>query len=179
MLNKQSLFLFSFLLLILCGAAFFLYSNQPKIGYVRSEELIYGYLGTKEAREEFSLKRNSLEANVDTLQVELERSIYEFNNAQVRLSSEEKEEERKRLQYQQNQLFQYSQSIQKKIKAEDQEMMNAVLNQINSFIEKYAEEKGYDIILGSTASGNLLYGEKGYDVTVDLLEELNNHYKGE
>lgn len=60
----------------------------------------------------------------------------------------------------------------------NQVLVQGVLNQINDYIKKYAEENNYTLILGTTNDGNLLFGNKGIDVTEDILTELNNEYVG-
>jgi outer membrane protein len=79
---------------------------------------------------------------------------------------------------QQQQFLQYQQAIDEKIQEEDSKMMQEVLNQVNSFVESYALQNDYDLILGTTMSGNVLFGDKSLDITDALLAELNSHYKG-
>ena len=50
-------------------------------------------------------------------------------------------------------------------------------NQIDAFIKIYAKENGFDLIVGTTSSGNVLYGADGIDVTEELLKALNEQYK--
>jgi outer membrane protein len=156
----------------------FLYVNRPRIVYVRSQDLIEKYQGTIEARTEFEGKKNSLVANVDSLKMDFERARNQYINTAARLSGNQRMEQEKALTQQQNQLIQYSNAIDQKVQEEDNKMMQEVLNQINSFVEQYAIRENYSVIMGTTLSGSLLYGEKSLDITDPLLVELNNHYKG-
>ena len=51
------------------------------------------------------------------------------------------------------------------------------MSQINSFVKQYAEQEGYDIILGTTQSGSLLYANNALDITEEIVEALNQYYK--
>jgi Skp family chaperone for outer membrane proteins len=60
----------------------------------------------------------------------------------------------------------------------NQTLVQGVLNQINDFIKKYSEDHGYTFVFGTTNDGTLLFGNKGVDITEDVLEELNTEYSG-
>lgn len=152
--------------------------TRPKLAYVRSQELIYGYTGTIEARKEFDEKKEKWQANADTLRAEFRRSLDIYNKQSNAMSEPENKKRQKALAEQERQLMNYENAINNKIKEEDQLMMQGILNQINSFIEEYGKKNNYDILLGTTVSGSLLYGRKGIDVTQDLLEKLNENYNG-
>ena len=46
-------------------------------------------------------------------------------------------------------------------------------DKINEFLKKYAKEKGYDMILNKAAT---FYIDPKYDVTSDVVEQLNKAY---
>ena len=154
------------------------YINKPRIAYVRSHDLIEKYMGTREARSVFEKKKSTMMANVDSLRLDFERARNQYISGAGRLTTQERTQQEKMLGQQQSQLVQYSEAVGQKIEEEDNKMMQEVLNQINSFVENYAQEEHYDIIMGTTLSGSLLYGEKSMDITDHLLEQLNNKYKG-
>ena len=57
-----------------------------------------------------------------------------------------------------------------KILQENQKDLN---DKINEFLKKYAKEKGYDMILNKAAT---FYIDPKYDVTSDVVEQLNKAY---
>lgn len=163
---------------MLVASVIFLYLDTKKVVYVTSYKLVEGYTGTIEARREFEKKRDAMMANVDSLKIGFERARLAYMQSVQKLNAEQRMEKEQKLVQQQTQLAQYSQAVDQKIREEDNEMMQEVLNQINSFVEDYAVSNGYDIVLGTTSSGSLLYGKKSMDITDPLLEALNNHYSG-
>ncbi|ELR69991.1 outer membrane protein (OmpH-like) [Fulvivirga imtechensis AK7] len=160
-------------------AYFITHATHNNVAYVRSHDLIYSYEGTKEAMAKFDDKKMSWQANVDTLRRDFQRSVAVYNRDYDKLSSSERKQREEMLNNQQQQLETYSQAIDSKIREEDHEMMASVLNQVNSFIEDYAEQKGYDIIFGTTKDGSILYGNEHLDITDQVLKEINKRYKGE
>lgn len=153
--------------------------NKKKVAYVRSTELIYGYLGMQTAHKEYEEKSKSWQANVDTLQKEYQQALGNYTKMANKLGKEEKETQEHALQQQQQMVYNYMQSINAKAKQEDEKTTQAVLNQVNSFVEDYGKKNGYDIILGTTLSGSLLYGDDAMDITKEVLAKLNESYKGD
>lgn len=164
----------SILALIGSGYAYF---TQPKIAYVKSQDLVYGYVGMQEAHEKLKAKKISWEANVDTLENRFRRAITNYQTNTLNYSAEQKIQVENRLRQQEQQLMAYKQTIADKTKEEDEKLTKGVLNQINSFVEAYGEKNGYDLIIGTTNSGNLLYGKITYDKTNEILEQLNKNYQ--
>lgn len=160
-------------------ATIFLTDRSPKIRYVRSYELVYGYLGMQEAQRELEEKSRVWKANIDTLQQDYRLSLGNYTANAASLSANEKTEQEKLLMQQQQNLLSYSQAMDAKAKEEDEKVTEGVLNQINSFVMEYGKENGYEIILGTTLSGSLLYGDETIDITEEVLDALNRNYKGE
>jgi outer membrane protein len=154
------------------------FREVPRIAYVRSYELIEKYAGTIEARAGFEKKKVAMVGNVDSLRMHIEKSALEYNSKAGGMNATQRKEREDELNLLQKQFYQYSSAIEGKIQEEDQEMMAAVLNQVNSFVEEYAKENDYDIIMGTTLSGSLLYGEAALDVTEDVIGKLNLRYNG-
>ncbi|MBT1705601.1 OmpH family outer membrane protein [Chryseosolibacter indicus] len=176
----QRSFIFITVLVLSCSVAvnIYLYLSRPTIAYVRSRDLIEKYSGTIEARAAFERKKSAMLANVDSLEVTLNKAREAFVEEQTSLSSRQQVQRQSELEQQRTRLYQYEEAIDQKIDEEDNKMMSAVLNQINSFVEEYAKENNIDIILGTTLSGSLLYGEQSMDITEQVLSSINNKYKG-
>lgn len=177
---KQSVTQALIVVLLVCLGSFnaYQYFTKPKLVYVRSHDLIEKYQGTVEARAEFESKKNRMTLNVDSLKIDFERAKNQYVGEMNKLSPSQRHEREGQLSQQQNQLIQYSQAINDKIGEEDSKMMQEVLNQINAFVEGYAIEKNYSVVLGTTLSGNILYGKKDLDITDQLIVYVNNQYKG-
>ena len=168
------------LILIIAQFAYinYVHQNQKKIAYVRSADLVNKYRGMQEARSLFEEKSHVWEANIDTLRTNYRAQLEQYNKEMDRLSENERKDRETYLFNRKNELLRYSESLNSKAKEEEEKMLEGVLNQVNAFVEKYAMEQGYDLILGTTLSGSILYGEKMMDITDEVLEELNEDYKG-
>lgn len=170
--NQFNIVVVIFLLCMGC----FLSSKNKKIGFVRSSELVYGYEGMKEAHVIQEEKTKQLKSNIDTLDLNLQQAIAQFNKEYSSLSESERKEKEKLLSMQQQNLQQYVKNAENSMKESDSNLTQGILNQVNTLVEKYAKEHGYDIVFGTTSSGNILYGEKVMDITEPVLQFLNANY---
>ena len=160
------------------GITLWFSQSSPKIAYVRSHDLVYGYAGMKETQNQFQSKAEQWQANIDTLQSDYSRSLSKFMEESSKLELVEKKKYEDLLKGQQNNLVQYSKAISEKAQDEENQMLEGVLNQVNSFVQDYGKEHGYDMIFGTTLSGSVLYGQDAIDITDEVLAELNKTYKG-
>lgn len=154
------------------------FSNHGlKIGFVRSKDLISKYEGMKEAEQILEQRQHQWESEIDTLQSDYRRTLSSYNDDYPRLTSEERKKREGLLQAQENNVRSYTNSLVERSKVSEQTITQGVLNQINSAAEKYGRDHGFEIILSTLESGNIIYGTESIDITNDLLSVLNNAYR--
>lgn len=154
------------------------YRSPKKLAYVRSQDLVYAYDGMKMMQLKFQAQTRIWEANMDTLRMEYQGSWNDYQQIIDQLSVEEKITRENLLRVQQNNIVQYSESTKVTAQEQEEKMLEGVLNQVNSFVEEYGKENGYDLILGTTMSGSILYGDEVIDITEELITEININYEG-
>ena len=179
-MNNKSTVIFVFIgLLLVAGLCFtFVKILTPKIVYVKSGDLITKFEGMKEAKDEYKQKMSKWQANIDTLESDYRRSISNYQLNMDKYSSAQKTEKENTIKKQADNIKQYAMVLEEKAKEEDQKMTQSVLTQVNTFVEEYGEKNGYDIILGLTNYGNVMYGTKSKDITEVVLADMNKWYKG-
>lgn len=161
------------LILSCVSLGIFLSQTPHKLAYVRSHDLVYGYQAMQAAHEEFSEKRAVWEENLKTLENEYEDAVTLYNESLQTLNDQERKKRKQLLEEMRQQFFQYKKSIESKAEEEDRNMTEKVLNEINEFVELYGKSNGYDLIFGTTLSGNILYGDQVIDITDELLIKIN------
>ncbi len=165
-------------IIIIANLALYITTSQKslKIAYVKSHELIYGYLGMKEAQNKYQMNSQIWKANVDTLQFDYQRTFNKYRAEYDQLSEKEKAEREEILKKLYDDVINYSKAIETKAKGEEDKILEGVLNQVNSFVEEYGKTKGYDVIFGTTLSGSSLDGDMLIFTTGKLqIESLIRH----
>lgn len=175
---RKGTYMLAALLAINLVATFWLVSRSPRIAYVRSQELVYGYSGMQEAMQEFRSKQVGMRSNLDTLAADLQREIDASKKAWAGLTDEARRSRQQMIASRQQSLADQERAMAVRAEEVEKELLAGVLAQVNTFIEDYATEQGYHVVLGTTSSGSLLYGEAGWDITDEVLTALNKEYDG-
>lgn len=171
------LILLSLSLVISITFSFYIYRSQPKIAYIRTLDLVYGFNGMKEAHLTYTNQTQTLKANVDSLRIQCEREIADYKNTVNTLSAEEKTKKETAIKTMEANADKYASEANKQIQDKEKQLTQSVLNQVNSFVDEYAKSRGYDMVLGSDGNGSIMYGGKAFDITQDVLVAINKNYK--
>lgn len=158
---------------------YFHFRKEQKLAYVDNVRMVQGYEGTKKVRADFELKTKAWQTNVDTLAKELEESVKKYGRESTGMSEKERKLTEELLNNKQQQFMQYREAIQQKIQEEEKKFSETLISEINGYVKEYGEKNGYKILLGATASGNIVYADKSLDITDEILQGLNEQYDAE
>ncbi|TVL99816.1 MAG: hypothetical protein CV087_16340 [Candidatus Brocadia sp. WS118] len=159
---------------IVISVLIFFNSRIPKVVYVKSLKVLEEYQGMKEVREVLSDFISKGDIQLDSLKKNLKEISVQIESKNI--TSSEKKRLEEIYNNKQSEMNQYIIQLRDEAKQEEQKLTQGVLNQINSYIKTYAEQKGYDLVIGVTLSGNVLYGSEALDITDEIIVFLNNNY---
>src|SRR5690606_29337088 len=58
------------------------------------------------------------------------------------------------------------------------EIETIIWNRLNPYIVEFGRARGYDFIYGANGTGSLLYADEGKDLTSELIDYVNQRYRG-
>jgi outer membrane protein len=67
--------------------------------------------------------------------------------------------------------------VKQQAAAKDGELMDPVVKKVNSFLDLWGKQHGYDLIFGTMSGGNVLQANPAFNVTAAVLKDLNAQYK--
>ena len=146
--------------------------SSPKVAFVESNVLLAEYSESKQAREEINQRIQEWQANINTLNGELETLNTELVEQAEGWSTSKREEHLARMQQKQQELARYSSAVSQKATELETELMEPVYTSINNRIKAFGKERGYQIVFGTVQGGNILYGEDAINVTWDFINYL-------
>ncbi len=167
------------LLGIIILSVFFFNANNQKVVYVNSSELTNNFKGMLDARAVYQKKANAWKANIDTLASEVQQQIFKYEKENSKMTVKERQLSQELIRTKQKQFADFQQAMNSQAQQEDAKMTGEVVTQINAYLKKYGESKGYKIILAATEYGNLAYADDELDITKEVLEGLNKEYGGQ
>jgi outer membrane protein len=155
--------------------------NVPnlKIAYVLIDSLTNQYELYKEASENFQTKRADAEAKFTKKGQNFTMQVEQFQNKlrANQLTQMQAEQEQKRLAKLQQELQDLEANLSVSLQEEYQKELQVLTDTIQSVVAIYAKDAGYDYILcKSSGIDNVLYANESYDVTADVVAELNRRY---
>ena len=156
--------------------AIWMFTQKRQVAYVDTNVLMEKYKGMIVAKKDYDAKVKVWKANVDSLMKNWEVELKAYEKERISMSKKEIKLKEELLRNKQQQIGNYQQAIQEKAMKEEQIATQTVVNQVNDYIKEYGEKHGYDFIYGANGTGNIVYANKDYDITEDVLKGLNDEY---
>ena len=150
-----------------------------KIAYVEVDSLMTQYNFAKDysvtlqkksnnARNTLTQKGNQLQAAVNNFQQKLQNNGFQ--------SREQAQGVQNAIERQQRDLQELQVRLETELANETQKFNEALRDSLNNFLTSYNKDKKYDLIL-SKAGDNILFADRKYDITKDIINGLNKRYK--
>ena len=150
-----------------------------KIAYVEVDSLMTQYNFAKDysvtlqkksnnARNTLNQKGNALQAAMANFQQKLQNNGF--------TSREQAESQQAAIQRQQQGLQELQARLENELAQETQKYNAGLRDSLSHFLDAYNKDKKYDLIL-TKQGDNILYAAKRFDITNDVINGLNKHYK--
>lgn len=154
-------------------------SGELKIAYVEIDSLLTKYRFWNDLNEMMIQKEENIRTTLNEKAKELEQEMREFqrkleNNGFA--SRERAEQENLRIAQKQRDLQQLQEKLANELQTENQKNSLQLRDSINSFMKIYNKDKGYSLIFSNTGFDNLLYADKAFNITEEIVEGLNARY---
>ena len=149
------------------------------IAYVNNEILMEQYHMAIDMREEFEAEQRQLETDLERRQRTFQNDVERFQQ-QIQAGTvgmEEAQLMEQELMQRQQDLMQLNETYMDRLARKERELNEELLEKISDFLERYNQDKGYDFILGYARGGGILFADQAYDVTTEVLEQLNDEYE--
>jgi outer membrane protein len=92
------------------------------------------------------------------------------------ITSWDAQEKEKQLTEEQQVFLNLQNDMQNRLMMDEQEKNVQVYEAVIDFVDRYNEDKGYNLIISQTSGGVLLYAEKYMNITSAILDGLNAEY---
>ena len=149
---------------------------QLKMGYIDSQKILEKYKEAQDAQKQLQDLNKRWEDEAKNMQQELQAKLEELESQALLLSDERKKEKETELQNLNIRLQQFQQEKwgnQGEVFAKRAELMQPIIDKINTTIKKIGAEEKFDYIF-DVINGNILYvSTTQADLTDKVLEELN------
>ena len=152
--------------------------SDLKIAYIEVDSIMSQYQFCKEYSLILQKKSQNIQNTINQKGQSLQAAAANFQQKiqQNAYTREQAEAINANLAKQQNDLQALQNRLGSEFQAETDKFNNALRDSIQHFLAKYNKDKKYALIL-SKAGDNILYADKGYDITNEVIAGLNKAYK--
>lgn len=157
-------------------------ANEGDIAYINIDSLTVYYDFFVEVKN--SSEKNQVDARrqfeQQEIQLQSEAESFQKRASQGLLSENATKKEQQDLQTKYQMLERQKASKSEALMLQNEKDMEKVFANIEEVLEKYKEQKGYKVVLGTQKGAAIvLYADKNLDITKPVLELLNEKYKSE
>ena len=153
---------------------------ELKIAYVEVDSIMTQYTFAKEYSALLEKKGQNIQATIAQKGQALQAAAANFQQKiqqNAFTSREQAESQQAAIQRDQANLQRLQQRLSNEFAAEQEKYNNALHDSIAHYLAAYNKDKKYSIIF-SKSGDNLLYADKAYDITKEVIAGLNKAYKG-
>ncbi|MEX2597531.1 MAG: OmpH family outer membrane protein [Salibacteraceae bacterium] len=154
-------------------------SGTLKFGYVNTDSLSTQFELIKDMEDEIVAERTKLEGQYQAMVQNLQRDYEDAQAGASGLSQEALAILQQKLQQKEQEVMRQKNRMENQLMEIEQEKTQLYLDKVQGFISDYAKKEGYDMIYGFNGLNNLLYIDKGYDLTAVIVDSLNTRYSKE
>ena len=154
-------------------------AGDMKIAYVEVDSIMSQYKFCKEYSLILQKKGQNIQNTLAQKQQALQAAAANFQQKvqQNAYTREQAEGVNASLQKQSNDLQMLNQRLSAEFQNETDQFNKALRDSIQHYLASYNKDKKYSIIF-SKQGDNLIYADKAYDITNDIIAGLNKAYKG-
>ena len=153
-------------------------ASKGDIVYVNLDRILMEYDMANDLRSVVETKVQNIQAEVNRRAKKLENEVIDFQNKIDKglLTRTNAEVQSQKLQQQELEFNNYAAQKDQEIQEEQVVMMNQLGDAIQTFLNKYNEEKQYAMILTNSGGAPVITADAALDITDDVLSGLNEEY---
>ncbi|MDX1684862.1 MAG: OmpH family outer membrane protein [Saprospiraceae bacterium] len=147
--------------------------EAQKFGYVNSQALLAEMPEVKQAEANLDALKKQLQKKGQQMLTDLETKYKELQRkeAQGELSPKQIESEAQKIKEEESKIARFEQDMQQQLMKKQEELMQPVIDKVNTAISNVAEEGGYEYIFDAVG-GFILYADESNDVTAQVKAKL-------
>ena len=138
---------------------------DAKIVYINMDTLLNNYTQSRE----LNIKVKNFDREAAEFRNKVENGGF--------MTRERAEQAQMDLMIKQQNLQKLQQEMTENAQREQMEINRKLYDAITNFLTEYNKAKGFQLILSTTLGGNVLFAQEGFDITNDVVNQLNEQYK--
>jgi outer membrane protein len=155
-------------------------SGEGKVAYINTDTLMEKYEFAKATKKDLETRGRLIEADLNSRKTSFQNDIASYQRTAGTMTQQKAQETEQLLALRERELTQYQQTQQTEFLKEEQKLNEKLRDNVNEFVKKYAEANGIAYVFSYSKNNigvGMIYGVGGSDITLDILNGLNEEYK--
>jgi outer membrane protein len=153
--------------------------KEPSLVYVNTDSLLVHYEFAKYLKEQLLKKEEKSRTDYNEKAKVFQQEVYEYQRKAQNngfLSLERAKQEQQRLAQQESDLQELNNRLSNQLMVEQGNVSQQLRDTLESYLKEIQPKYKFTMVLSNTAGDNVLYGEKGLDITNEIIKGLNARY---
>ncbi|MDP5139231.1 MAG: OmpH family outer membrane protein, partial [Spirosomaceae bacterium] len=153
-------------------------ATASRIVYVNTDTLLTNYDYYKDVVKEFENKRFAAENELQRRSKSFQNEVALFQR-QVQaggMSQEQGQTKQQQLALKEQDIMMYRDNTSSALAEEQAGRTDELISNIQDYLKKYNEDDRYDMVIGYSKGGGVLYAKEKMDITAEVLKGLNEEY---
>jgi len=153
--------------------------GELSIAYINSDSVLKNYDFLKDNRVVLEAKEKQMGTDYRNRAQSLQNEITSYQRNQANLTIGQARALEEDLAKKQQNLQMYEQTLSQELMNEQTKLNRELYDRITTFLKKYGQENGLQLVLKYDISSDVLYGVAPLDITSVVVKGLNEAYKTE
>ena len=149
--------------------------GEMNIAYVNVDSLVNNLTLWQELKSKFEEKQEKYNNEISTKQRRMQSKWVDLNDRvqKTLITRANAEKEAADLEKENQSLIQLAEKYRMELAEEEAVSYNQILNEIMEYLKELSATEGYTYVLGNSYGGNILYANKGLDITPKVIVGMN------
>ena len=155
-------------------------NKQLSIAYLDLEKLLTDYKLSEELNNKFISRKTELQNHLESQISDYEAAAKKFQEKLKRgsfLNQQSAENQQNALLEQQQDLQNLQYDLENQLAEEQQKMNSKLYDSIINYLSEYNKVQNFQYIFSKIDGGNLLIADSSFEITNEVIEELNKRYE--
>lgn len=149
-----------------------------KTAYVDTAKLLEEYQEAKDIESKYKIKSEEMGRELEGKAQQWKLDAASFQKEAQAKGPQWAQLRGQELQKREQEIAYMQQAMMQQLQQESGAEMDSLVKKIKNHIKDFGKKKGYEYIYGTGDAASVLYAKEGYDITDEILKELNGKYKG-
>ena len=155
-------------------------TNSISIAFINADTIMSNYELVNKLQKNLESQKDKMENKFLEEQKKLKKDAAKFQEKVQYgsfLTQEDAKKEQQRLLQKQQELYNLKENFTQQLMDKETQMNLIIQDSIINFLKRYNKNYNYSYILGSSRGSGILYANKNFDITQEILTGINKEYK--